>query len=121
MPAREYLLARENRIWCQFRESMLGPETGDWMWGRPRDPEQPTDLGYVLGARIVESYYERAAVKAEAVKHILSVTDYPAFLAASGYAERFDGACLDPILPSAISRALSVPPRFRLSIAAHSE
>ena len=99
LPARDYLLAHEKELWCRFRESMAGAETGDWMWSRPSDPKQPADLGYVLGARIVEAYYERAPVKAEAVRRILSVTDYPAFLRASGYEGGRSERCSPPAHP----------------------
>ncbi|MDX1741646.1 MAG: hypothetical protein R3178_10145, partial [Rhodothermales bacterium] len=80
---------REAELWGRFKSEMMGQETGDWMWSQPADPEQPPHIAYYLGARIVKSYYDRAADKAEAVRQILSVTDYPAFLAASGYGEQF--------------------------------
>ena len=36
---------------------MFGHEMGDWLWEKPTNPEQPQDLGYVIGARIVETFY----------------------------------------------------------------
>jgi hypothetical protein len=83
--ARDFLLAHEARLWEAFRSEMLGGEMGEWLWSTPSDPEQPQDVGYAMGARIVHTFYERADDKAEAVRRILSITDYPAFLAASGY------------------------------------
>ncbi len=47
-------------------------------------------MAYVLGAFIVQAYYDQAEDKAQAVTDILGVTDYEAFLEASGYAERFE-------------------------------
>jgi hypothetical protein len=41
-----------------------------------------------MGARIVETYYENAPDKHSAAQEIMAVTDYPTFLARSGYAER---------------------------------
>ncbi|UCG53024.1 MAG: hypothetical protein JSW58_05570 [Candidatus Latescibacterota bacterium] len=89
--AREFTIAREPELWEQFQKDMLGSETGDWMWQKPSDPEQPRHVAYVLGARIVESYYKNAPDKEKAVREILSVTDYPAFLEKSGYAGQFSG------------------------------
>jgi hypothetical protein len=87
--ALEYTIKNEKRLWDWFQKEMDGEETGDWMWKQPEDPEQPRHVGYVMGCRIVESYYNNAEDKAQAVKDILSVTDYPAFLRESGYAARF--------------------------------
>ena len=59
------------------------------MWRKPANPEQPHDLGYIVGARIVESYYNRMESKEKAVKDILAVTDYQEFLKKSGYPDDF--------------------------------
>ena len=83
--ARDFLLANEARLWAEFREQMPGNDMGDWLWNAPTDPDQPRDVGYAMGARIVQAFYERAEDKLEAARIILSVTDYPAFLAMSGY------------------------------------
>ncbi len=46
-------------------------------------------MAYMIGYRIVEAYHDRAEDKDAAIREILSVTDYPAFLEESGYAKRF--------------------------------
>ncbi|MHC4941526.1 MAG: DUF2268 domain-containing putative Zn-dependent protease [Planctomycetota bacterium] len=84
-----YTLKHEKRLWEWFLKEMHGRETGDWMWKKPTDPEQPRHVGYVMGHLIVEAYYNNAKDKAKAVSEILSVTDYPAFLEKSGYADKF--------------------------------
>lgn len=89
--ARPYVLKHEKKLWQQFRSEMHGKETGDWMWKKPKDPDQPPHIAYYLGSRIVEAYYNRAKDKAKAVQEILSVTDYKAFLKKSGYAELVQG------------------------------
>lgn len=86
--ARDYYRRHEIALWESFREQMLGHETGDWLWRRPANPEQPKDVGYAVGARIAETFYNDAPDKADAVREIMGVTDYPAFLARSGYIER---------------------------------
>ena len=55
-----------------------------------RAAEVPRDLAYVLGSRIVKAYYDRADDKRQAVREILAVTDYPAFLEKSRYGEQFE-------------------------------
>ncbi len=86
----QYVRDNEQRLWEAFQVDMLGSETGDWMWSKPENPEQPRHVAYVLGAFIVQAYYDRAEDKAQAVTDILSVTDYEAFLEKSGYAEKFE-------------------------------
>ncbi|UCF19066.1 MAG: hypothetical protein JSU87_14215 [Gemmatimonadota bacterium] len=89
--AREYVMSHEGELWQRFQGEMNGSETGDWMWQQPSDPEQPPHVAYVLGARIVKSYYDSGADRERAVNEILSVTDYESFLDRSGYANRFSG------------------------------
>ena len=83
--ARDYYLAHETELWEAFRVDMLGHDMGDWLWEQPTDPEQPRDLGYAIGARIVEAYYQSASDKAAAARRIMAITDYPAFLHKSAY------------------------------------
>lgn len=83
--ANAFLLEHEEELWKRFQKAMHDRDVGDWMWAEPNDPEQPRDVGYVLGARIVEAYYNRAADKQKAIQEILAVTDYRAFLEKSGY------------------------------------
>ena len=86
--AQRYGEHREQELWQRFRADMHRRETRDWMFVAPRDSGQPPDLGYWIGYRIARAYYERAADKRQAIVDILQLTDFPAFLAASGYGER---------------------------------
>jgi uncharacterized protein YjaZ len=83
--ARDYYLVHEEELWQEFSGDMFGHEMGDWLWETPANPEQPQDMGYVIGARIVETYYERATDPGKAAMEIMSITDYPDFLERSGY------------------------------------
>jgi hypothetical protein len=87
--AADFTVENEKRLWEWFIKEMHGRETGDWMWSQPTDPEQPPHVGYAIGYRIVEAYCRNARDKDRAVREILSVTDYRAFLERSGYAEQF--------------------------------
>ena len=87
--AYNYLIENEKAIWERFKVDMNNRDPGDWMFRDPKDPDIPMDLGYVVGSRIVESYYNRAENKGEAIREILSVTDFSEFLEKSGYAEKF--------------------------------
>lgn len=87
--AYQYLDKNEKKVWERFKNEMNNRLPGDWMWAKPKDPEQPRDLGYIIGDRIVETYYNRTEDKEKAIKDILSITDYKKFFEKSGYAEKF--------------------------------
>ncbi|MAE07546.1 MAG: hypothetical protein CL661_02155 [Bacteroidetes bacterium] len=88
--AKQFVLENEKELWKKFQREMNGKETGDWMWEKPDNPNQPRDIGYVFGALIVEYYYKHAPDVFETTKDILSVTDYPAFLERTEYQHKFD-------------------------------
>jgi len=85
----EYIKKDEKKIWERFKAEMHNREFGDWLFSTPKDPDQPRDLGYIVGALIAESYYQNAGDKKKAIDEILKVTDYKGFLERSHYAEKF--------------------------------
>ena len=87
--ARAYMLEHEEEIWKLFQLQKDSRDTGDWMWSTPSDPDQPRDLAYAFGARIVEAYYAQASDKDKAMREILSVINYPSFLLESRYGAQF--------------------------------
>jgi hypothetical protein len=87
--AYEYFAKNEKEVWERFKAEMNERLPGDWMWEKPKKPEQPRDLGYIIGDRIVEAFYNRAEDKEKAIQDILSITDYQEFFKKSGYAEKF--------------------------------
>ena len=81
----EWANLRERELWEDFRRVMGGTDSSGWLYSSRADDE-PADLGYWMGYRITKAYYERADDKREAIREILTIRDFPAFLAASGYA-----------------------------------
>jgi hypothetical protein len=59
--------------------------TAPWMFNHAPDTGWPPDMGYWIGYRIGQSYYHRANDKRAALRAILGVTDFRAYLDASGY------------------------------------
>lgn len=72
-------------LWSLFRCEMNGMESGDWFFARPGNPEWPSDLGYYVGYRIAALRYAREASPGHALRALLQVDDYEAFLRDSGY------------------------------------
>ncbi|MET0571928.1 MAG: DUF2268 domain-containing putative Zn-dependent protease [Pedobacter agri] len=82
--------ANETRLWLEFKEIMDDREDShDWMYNyRPKNG-YPPDLGYWIGYKITESYYNKASDKKKAILDILQIKDFRKFLAESGYALKF--------------------------------
>ena len=84
-----YGLAHEKQIWADFSKEMAGKSWSDWIAnGNQETPDKPADLGYFVGYKICQSYYQEMADKKQAVHDILNIGDYLAFLAKSRYAEK---------------------------------
>ncbi len=83
--AYEYFVENEQALWQQFKSEMDNRDPGEWLFRKPEDPNRPQDLGYIMGARIVESYYNGSADKEQAIRDILSIVDPAEFLKKSGY------------------------------------
>ena len=83
--AYEYFMRHREELMMKFKREMYDSSAGDWMWAKPKNSEQPQQVGYVLGSMIVKAYYDKAIDKSLAISEILSVTDYQAFYELSGF------------------------------------
>lgn len=84
-----YGLAHEKEIWADFTKEMAGNKWDNWIANAEQETAaKPADLGYFVGYKICQSYYEEMADKKQAVHDILNINDYPAFLTKSRYAEK---------------------------------
>lgn len=84
-----YGLAHEKQIWADFSREMGGRDWKNWIANADQETaDKPADLGYFVGYKICQSYYQELADKKQAVHDILNISDYPAFLARSRYAEK---------------------------------
>jgi len=84
---RAYAIPREAELWAEFRPVMHGTDVSRWLYNQgSTTSDRPGDLGYFIGYRIAEAYYNRTADKRAAVRDIIEVRDADQFLAQSGYA-----------------------------------
>lgn len=83
-----YAIPRRAELWKEFKEKMHGEDVAGWLYSS--DSDRPQDLGYWIGYEITKAYYEEAADKRRAIKEILEVSDFDAFLARSGYAQKVE-------------------------------
>lgn len=85
----EWAAGREREIWKRFAAAMHGRDLAGFLYGNPPDG-WPADVGYYVGYRIAQAYYEQAEDKRAALADILEMRDVDALLDRSGYARRFE-------------------------------
>lgn len=74
---------REQEIEAAFVADQDKKDISAWLYNST--PEQPGDLGYWVGYRIVKSYYQRSHDKPQALREILQMHDPKTFVAKSGW------------------------------------
>jgi hypothetical protein len=78
--------AHERELWQAFAQEMSGNNPQNWLANSKQEtPEKPCDLGYYVGYKICQAYYDKATNKKQAVTKMLTTRDFKAFLAQSGY------------------------------------
>jgi hypothetical protein len=82
---RNFVKGREGEVERAFVRDEDKTELSDWMYNSQGTAEQPGDVGYWVGYRIVKAYYDHAADKHQALRDILRMTDAKAFVAKSGW------------------------------------
>jgi hypothetical protein len=83
-----YGCSHELRLWRDFysqKHSMNA--ANDWLYSLKSPLGAPRYIGYWIGYRIVQAYYDAAPDKTQAIATILHVKDFNRFLTASGYPE----------------------------------
>jgi len=85
--AYDYGHAHEAELWKQFKVEMGGEDASRWLYGSSRRDGHPADLGYFMGFRIAQAYYDQAKDKRQAVRDILTSSDIEGILKVSRYGE----------------------------------
>ena len=80
---------KEKQLWEEFRQEMDGTNLSKWLYNGVTLKDRPADLGYYMGYKIVESYYNRMKDKRQAIKDILEFKNAAQFLKDSGYEAKF--------------------------------
>jgi uncharacterized protein YjaZ len=79
----------KERLCKEFVQRMDSTNYKDWLYGVSGKDDRPNDLGYWIGYWITRRYFENSSDKKQAVREILDIKDYKAFLDKSGYLERY--------------------------------
>jgi hypothetical protein len=87
---RTYGDSHEAELWRSFSQEMNGINLSHWLYqGDQHSPGVPADLGYYVGRKICEAYYNRAKDKKRAIQELVEMRDATKILQGSGYAEQF--------------------------------
>ena len=82
----QYAIPREAALWAEFKSDMRGTDLSRWLYNQgSATADRPGDLGYFIGYRIAEAFYNRTADKNLAVRAIIEVANSDLFLTQSGY------------------------------------
>jgi hypothetical protein len=81
----KYGLKHEHDLWQEFSSVMNGTDISQWIYNGDLSTSRPADLGYFIGYRILEAYYNRMPDKQKAIAEMLSIRDPEAILKDSGY------------------------------------
>ncbi|WP_299703816.1 DUF2268 domain-containing putative Zn-dependent protease [uncultured Pontibacter sp.] len=85
----DYGIAHEKELWQEFYADVKNGKplsNTDWMYNYHSN--RPADLGYFIGYRICESYYNKSLDKKKAIQDIILMANAKEFLLQSGYAEK---------------------------------
>jgi hypothetical protein len=80
---------RERELWEEFKREMHGKVMLKWLYNGSAIKDRPADLGYYMGYKICEAYYKEAKNKKQAIKDLLNIKDFEAFLKDSQYEKKF--------------------------------
>jgi len=81
-----YGKAHEAQVWRLFVDDTATNAIRNWLFNGGRtDLSIPPNMGYYIGYRICEVYYNKASNKSKAIQDILGIKDAHQFLYRSGY------------------------------------
>lgn len=87
-PVHDFANPKEKELWLEFKERMNGKDYSGWLYSSTKG--RPNDLGYWMGYKITNAYYDQAKDKKKAIDDILHIKDFNNFLDQSGYARKFE-------------------------------
>jgi hypothetical protein len=81
----EYGALHERELWERFKVDLNESRIDAWFYQGDNAKDEPADLGYFIGSRIVEAYWERAPDKKQALRTLLTTTDPLEIVGSSQY------------------------------------
>ncbi|WP_281233452.1 DUF2268 domain-containing putative Zn-dependent protease [Flavobacterium gelatinilyticum] len=74
-----------DKLGPEFVTKLKSTDHQDWLYGTSKKDDRPNDLGYWIGYKITESYFNKQKDKQKAIEEILNIKDPLQFLKQSGF------------------------------------
>jgi hypothetical protein len=87
--ANDYGNKNEDRLCREFVARMDSTDYTDWMYSVSGKDDRPNDLGYWMGYKITEHYFNNSTDKRQAIKEIFDIKDFTIFLKKSSYLNKY--------------------------------
>ena len=85
----DYGNAHEKELWQTFKAEMCSENSQRWLYNFAEVKDKPADLGYYMGYKIAQAYYQKAKDKKQAIIDIIEMNNPLQFLEKSGYDLKF--------------------------------
>lgn len=82
---KKYADAHEAELWQEFKNMICQEDRSAWLYNGGSVKDKPADLGYYIGYKICEAYYQNATDKKQAIVDIIEMDNPMDFLIKSGY------------------------------------
>ena len=73
VPAMDFGAANHLRVFAKFEQDIFFNRRGDWLWGENLNELKERDLGYYVGYKICERFYEQSTDKQEAIRQLIEL------------------------------------------------
>lgn len=84
-----YTNENEKHLWSELKNELCSKDVSNWLYNASKIKDRPGDLGYRIGYKIAESFYENAANKKLAIKKMIEMDNPLLFLDKSKYDLKF--------------------------------
>ena len=83
----EYKYGQQNldKLCQEFVTRLKNPDYQDWLYGTSKKDDRPNDLGYWIGYKITEAYFNKQKDKQKAIDEIINIKNPMLFLKQSGF------------------------------------
>lgn len=78
-----------DKLGQEFVMRLKNTEYQDWLYGTSKKDDRPNDLGYWIGYKITESYFNKQKDKQKAIEEILNIKDPIQFLKQSDFLDAY--------------------------------
>ncbi|MFH6937027.1 DUF2268 domain-containing putative Zn-dependent protease [Flavobacterium sp. FlaQc-30] len=87
----EYKYGQQNldKLCREFVARLKNTDYQDWLYGTSKKDDRPNDLGYWIGYKITESYFNKQKDKQKAIAEILNIKDPMQFLKQSSFLDKY--------------------------------